>query len=161
MKNIFLILFVAFQLTGCAQSDSFDKMVNNWVSGSVDYAYCDSLQSDTNVVYLDSREINEYEVSHLEDAIWVGYDDFDISRVENIDKSQPIVVYCSIGYRSEKVAEKLEQAGFTDVRNLYGGVFDWTNNEYEVVNEEGPTQQVHTYNKKWGKWVKKGEKVTD
>ena len=106
--------------------------------------------------YLDSREKSEYETSHIKNAIWVGYNDFDINSVESLDKTKPIVIYCSVGYRSEKVTKKLEKAGFTKVYNLYGGLFEWYNEGLPIVdNNDEQTDKIHTYNKKWSKWVNK------
>jgi 3-mercaptopyruvate sulfurtransferase SseA len=69
-------------------------------------------------------------------------------------------VYCSVGYRSEKVSEQLRQAGYQTVYNLYGGIFEWKNQGHPVVNAEGePTERVHAYNRSWGVWLKKGDKV--
>ena len=115
-----------------------------------------------NYVFLDARERKEYEISHLKDAIWVGYDDFSIKRLQNVPKNAKIVVYCSVGYRSEKVSEKLLAAAYTDVANLYGGIFEWANSGQKVYRnskgEEEETQQIHTYNKEWSVCLEKGEK---
>jgi hypothetical protein len=46
--------------------------------------------------------------------------------------------------------------------NLYGSIFEWVNQGNPVVNKDNqPTQQVHTYNKNWSRWVEKdkAEKV--
>ncbi len=113
-------------------------------------------------VFIDAREWNEYAVSHVKGAIWVGYKDFDLARLERVDKNSPIVVYCSVGYRSEKIAEKLLAAGYPQAANLYGGIFEWVNRKQALVNLEGhPTEYVHAYNKMWGTWlrVKKKRKV--
>ncbi|MEZ4919143.1 MAG: rhodanese-like domain-containing protein [Saprospiraceae bacterium] len=111
-------------------------------------------------VWLDAREPKEYQVSHIKGAQLVGYDHFDIEALpEGLSKDQPIVVYCSVGYRSEKVAEKLRAAGFTRVSNLYGGIFEWVNQGHPVYKGEQKTAKVHAYDKKWGVWLKKGEKV--
>ena len=113
-------------------------------------------------IFIDAREWNEYAVSHVKGAIWVGYKDFDLSRLERVDKNSPIVVYCSVGYRSEKVTEKLLAAGYHHAANLYGGIFEWVNRKQALVNLEGhSTEYVHAYNKMWGTWlrVKKKRKV--
>lgn len=112
-----------------------------------------------NALYLDSRSKEEYLVSHLAGAVWVGYDDFDTAQLSHLDKNRQIIVYCSVGYRSEKVTEKMVNAGFTKVANLYGGIFEWVNQDHEVVNAMGKTKRVHAYNKVWGIWLDKGEKV--
>lgn len=117
-------------------------------------------QRGTQPLLLDARELGEYRVSHLEGARWVGYDDFGMDRISDLDPSTPVVVYCSVGYRSEKVAEQLVAAGFKSVYNLYGGIFEWVNQEQEVVDMEGQaTERVHAYSKTWGVFLRKGKKV--
>ena len=112
------------------------------------------------VVFLDTREKEEYLVSHIRDAVWVGYRDFSLQRVAGIPRQTPVVVYCSVGYRSEKIGEKLLQAGFTNVHNLYGSIFEWVNQGYPVYNNQSQqTKRVHAYSRSWGIWLKKGTKV--
>ena len=111
---------------------------------------------------LDTRELNEYNISHLENSIWVGYDDFSLhTTIKKTSLKKPIVVYCSIGYRSEKIGEQLLKKGYT-VYNLYGGIFEWKNNDNTVVNNsENATNQIHCFNQDWSKWLLKGEKIYD
>lgn len=105
-------------------------------------------------ILLDTREKNEFQLSRIEHAIWVGFDDFNLERVRNLDKNKPVVCYCSVGYRSEKVCEKLKQAGFRDVKNLYGSIFEWVNQGYPLVDQNGrPTDSLHVYSRSWGKFV--------
>ena len=111
-------------------------------------------------LFIDTRERSEFEVSHIQGARWVGFDDFDINRVADVAKDTPLIVYCSVGYRSEKVAEKLIKMGYQNVSNLYGGIFEWKNQGYDVWNKAGEkTEQVHAFDKTWGVWLKGGEKV--
>ncbi len=110
-------------------------------------------------VFLDAREPKEFAVSHIQGAIPVGYDHFDWQQVAALPKNQPLVVYCSVGYRSEKISEKLRQAGFTNVSNLYGGIFEWVNQGMPVVDAQGETKNVHAYDRTWGLWLNKGRKV--
>lgn len=110
-------------------------------------------------ILLDTREREEYEVSHLQDARWVGFNEFDLESVKDLDKNEPIVVYCSIGARSQDIGKKLMEAGFLKVYNLYGGIFHWVNEELPVYSNGQPTQKVHAYNRVWGLWLSKGEKV--
>lgn len=114
-----------------------------------------------NYQILDAREKAEYEVSHLPDAKWVGYDTFDLKNVADLDKNQPVLVYCTVGARSQEIGKKLQSAGFTRVYNLYGGIIHWVNENQPVVQNGKPTQKVHTYSKSWGIWLNKGEKVYD
>ena len=108
---------------------------------------------------LDAREKEEFEVSHLKNAIWVGYEDFNLDRLENLDKQKPTLVYCSVGYRSEKITQKLLNEGFNQVYNLYGGIFEWANAGKPVYQNTKQVKQVHAYDKVWGVWLNTEEKV--
>lgn len=108
---------------------------------------------------LDTRELEEYQVSHLKDAIWVGYDTFTLESVAEIDKDKPVLVYCTVGARSQEIGKKLQDAGFTQVYNLYGGIIHWANELKPLESEGIPTSNVHTYSRTWGIWLQKGQKV--
>ena len=99
---------------------------------------------------LDAREPEEYAVSHLQSAQQIDPDMPDIASLAEVDRHQPIVVYCSVGYRSAKVAHQLQQAGFTEVYDLEGSLFQWANEGYPLWQGDRPTDQVHPYNHLWG-----------
>jgi len=142
---------------------TFDEHVRSHYEGSVELIYADELgnaMSSENIYLLDTRTKEEFEVSHIEGAQFVDYDGFKKADVKDIPKNAKVVVYCSIGYRSERIGEKMKKMGFEDVSNLYGGIFDWKNTDHEVVNDlDQPTDSVHTYNFIWSMWLKNGIKV--
>ncbi len=159
LKSLSSILGMLMFVTGCAQDENFEAMFQRLTSGDVPVVKPEQADALQGAVFLDAREPREFEVSHIEGARFIGYDEFDINSIADLDKTKPLVVYCSVGYRSEKIGEKLLDAGFTQVYNLYGGIFNWVNTDRPVVSSEGKTNEVHAYNKKWGKWLEKGEKV--
>ncbi|WP_323134773.1 rhodanese-like domain-containing protein [Pontibacter kalidii] len=108
---------------------------------------------------LDTRQQEEYDVSHLAGARFLGYETFRVEQLEEVPKDAPIVLYCSVGYRSERVGEQLKAAGYTNVRHLYGGLFEWVNQGLPVYDSKGKTNRVHAYSRTWGVWLQKGEKV--
>lgn len=140
-------------------SGAYNIMLKTLLSHAVDEVSVEDLDTMKDVVYVDSREKEEYNVSRIKDAVWVGYEDFDIARMKGVDKNSTIVVYCSVGKRSEDVTQKLTKAGYKDVANLYGGIFEWVNNGNPVYNDKGKTNKVHAYSKMWGVWLKEGDKV--
>ena len=160
MKKIFF-LFIFINSVSFSQN-KLDKLFNKFNKNKVPYISVDTLVI-TKAILLDARETKEYNVSHLKNAICVGYDYFDIQKtIEKLpkDKSTKIVVYCSLGIRSEIVAHKLIKEGYTNVYNLYGGILEWKNNNFQVVDTLGnETKKVHTFNKDWSKWLKKGKTV--
>jgi len=160
---LLMIVFSMFALFSNGQNKvGFETMVNSLISNKVDTITTLQLESRLayeHVVILDARERDEYEVSHLRGAQFVGYEDFEIGRLNGTKKSDVIVVYCSVGKRSGDVAEKLKRAGYANVYNLYGGIFDWTNRGKEVVNSRGePINCVHPYSAVWGYWINNYEK---
>jgi rhodanese-related sulfurtransferase len=157
-----IIMFGFLQASAQVQSSAYNLTLKTLLSHSVPEVNASQVKGMKDVLLLDAREWNEYHVSHIRNAIYVGYDQFEPGRVKSIDKSQKIVVYCSVGYRSEKISEKLKQAGFTDVSNLYGGIFEWVNQGNPVVDEKGEeTKKIHAYSKTWGVWLNQGVKVYD
>ncbi len=143
--------------------ETIDALLKKYTDQSVPYIHAETLDTiKDSITLLDAREQEEYNVSHLKNAIYVGYTHFTMETViaKKIAKDSPIVVYCSLGVRSEDIAEELQKAGYTNVSNLYGGIFKWKNESFPVIDSTGtPTENVHAYDKTWGKWLKKGKKV--
>jgi rhodanese-related sulfurtransferase len=143
-----------------AQSAAFSLMLRGLLSHSVPEISPKQAISISNVVFLDCRTSDEAAISMLPQAHYVGYDDFALHRLKNISKTSPIVTYCTVGYRSEKIAEKLRAAGYTNVHNLVGGIIEWKNQGYTTQTAAGvTTDRVHTHSKSWSIWLKKGVAV--
>lgn len=146
---------------------SLDDVLRLYNSQSVPYISVEELkmrQIHETIVVLDTREWKEFEVSHIPDAHFVGYSTFSSEEITAVihDRETPIVVYCSLGVRSEVIGEKLKKVGFTNVHNLYGGIFEWKNHEYVVLDQDGnATENVHIASNAWGKWLHKGIKVNN
>jgi rhodanese-related sulfurtransferase len=102
-------------------------------------------------VLIDARHEEEFQVSHLPKARHART----VKAVRAVvpSETQPIVVYCSMGYRSSSLARKLRKAGFTNVANLEGSLFGWANEGKPLHQgvEQVSAARVHPYNGKWGK----------
>jgi rhodanese-related sulfurtransferase len=142
-------------------SKAFIAMLYFMLDHSISEIGVDELSEMKNITILDAREPNEFKVSHLKNAINIGYSNFTINSVSDLDKNEKIVVYCSVGKRSENIAKKLIEAGFLDVNNLYGGIFEWKNHGQPVYSGSKETEQVHAYDKFFGVWLTGGIKVFD
>ncbi|QMU28689.1 rhodanese-like domain-containing protein [Adhaeribacter radiodurans] len=165
MKKITILvqLLLSFIIPGCGQT-AFDKQLNILYKKTVPLIQpaqlATELKNNQNIILLDTRSPAEFAVSHLPAAQFVNYDEFSLAQVKHLAFDTPIVVYCSVGVRSEKIGEKLLRAGYKNVRNLYGGIFEWKNKGMIVVKPDNtPTDSVHTYNHYWAIWLKKGIKV--
>ncbi len=164
MKKIIVFLLLSLSSITIFSQNSLKELLHKNNNEAIPYVTVKKLQRMTsNVTVLDARELKEYKTSHIKNAIHVGYDHFNIEntvRKLSSKKDSPIVVYCSLGIRSEDVAEQLKAKGYTQVYNLYGGIFEWKNENGQVYNiKNQPTEKVHTFNKDWSVWLKKGIKV--
>ncbi|QKG55769.1 rhodanese-like domain-containing protein [Hymenobacter sp. BRD128] len=138
----------------------YSAMLRGLLHESVPFVSVAQLRHAPAPVLLDTREAPEFAVSHLRGARLVGYTAFSLAEVHDLPKDTPIVVYCSVGARSEKIGAQLKQAGFTNVRNLFGGLFEWVNEGQPVyTGANQPTARVHAYSPAWGIWLQRGQKV--
>ncbi|MBL7857974.1 MAG: rhodanese-like domain-containing protein [Cyclobacteriaceae bacterium] len=163
-KRIFIVCGVLLITVSLYAQPDFDDKLKSIYKNTIPIisttALDQSLQRNNNVILLDTRTPKEFEVSHLPGAYFLDYDHFTPSKVEKIDRSTTIIVYCTVGYRSERIGEKLRELGFTNVYNLYGGITQWKNDNKMVVNMRNhATDSVHTYNQDWSRWLVHGIKV--
>ena len=164
MRALILGVVVGLQFATIFSQHTIETTLERFNNGKVPYISVDDLKSLDDVILLDTREQEEFAVSHLSGAAWVGHDTFVLDSALALlpNKATPIVVYCSIGVRSEDIGERLQEAGYTQVKNLYGGIFQWKNKGNPVVDPSGtPTENIHAYSKQWGKLLTKGHKVYD
>ncbi|RAK69738.1 rhodanese-like domain-containing protein [Hymenobacter edaphi] len=173
MKRLLLMWSALLTLVGCgsAQTKAPDQGVSPAYATLLRTMYKSTVptvsaaelaqlrQQRPGLALLDTRTPAEYNVSHLAGARFVDYEAFTAAAVRDLPREQPVVVYCSVGVRSERIGEQLRALGFRDVRNLYGGIFQWANEARPLVDAHGPTQRVHPYSALWGAWLTRGEKA--
>jgi sodium/bile acid cotransporter 7 len=96
------------------------------------------------VVLVDVRSPREQAVSMLPHA--VPHHVF----LKNLPAYQGrrIVAYCTVAYRSGKLARKLHERGVR-VANLRGGILGWLHAGGKVHRDGMPVKAVHVYGKKW------------
>ena len=102
---------------------------------------------------LDVRTRAEFAVSHLPQAGQVE-PDAPASVLQEV-RDRAIVTYCSVGYRSGAFAARLQAAGFTNVLNLEGSIFQWANEGRPIYRGATPAKLVHPYNGLWGMLLEK------
>lgn len=85
------------------------------------------------VQLIDVRTPEEYTEEHLENAKNINlFDDDFITRINSeLDKAQPVYIYCRSGTRSGKAAIKFSEQGFK-VYDLKGGILGWKASNYPV-----------------------------
>lgn len=109
---------------------------------------------------LDARSETEYAVSHIPGAVRVDPDAgvnawraaVAEARADDPAGEKPVVVYCSVGIRSARVAQALRESGVGDVRNVRGSLFRWAAEGRAMEDASGrPVTVVHPYDAVWGR----------
>ena len=81
----------------------------------------------TGAQLIDVRTSGEYGGGHLPKAQNIDYRSADFQeKINTLDKSKPVFVYCLSGGRSAAAAEAFKKNGFTQVYDLQGGYLKWT-----------------------------------
>ncbi|MDP5045159.1 MAG: rhodanese-like domain-containing protein [Leeuwenhoekiella sp.] len=153
MKRIFSSLFTKPKL---------HKLLKNKLSKDVALISVQELNlQKSKYMILDTRTQEEFEISHIPKAQWVNENPKqDLISQLIPDPNTPVVVYCSLGIRSNEVARQLLSLNYKEVYNLYGGIFDWKDNGFDVVNPLGEsTEEIHTFSKQWSTYLKTGIKI--
>lgn len=74
---------------------------------------------------LDVREPGEWQAGHIEGAVHIPF--YRLStKTSMLHHDRPVAVICGSGVRSSLAASLLQRAGFTDLRNVSGGMGAWT-----------------------------------
>ena len=83
---------------------------------------------------LDVREPAEYSAGHAPNAKLIPLGQIN-SRLNELDayKDKPIVVMCRSGRRSAQAVSMLQNAGYTHVSNVKGGILEWESRGLEVI----------------------------
>ncbi len=102
------------------------------------------------VVLLDARAAGEFAVSHLPGAHHVGSDAAAASRLAAAAPGATLVAYCSVGYRSAALVERLRAMGHANAVNLEGSIFRWAAEGRPVHRGAARVAQVHPYDEAWG-----------
>jgi sulfur-carrier protein adenylyltransferase/sulfurtransferase len=82
------------------------------------------LDSQQEVFILDVREPHEYQIANL-DGYLIPLGQLP-HRVSELDPDAEIVVHCRSGKRSADAVDFLQKRGFSNVRNLAGGILAWS-----------------------------------
>lgn len=74
---------------------------------------------------LDVRELWEFEYAHIDGSVHIPMGEVP-QRHRELVTDEPIIVICHHGVRSRQVALYLEQLGYTNIYNLWGGIHAWS-----------------------------------
>jgi rhodanese-related sulfurtransferase len=107
------------------------------------------------LLLIDVRSNKEFAVSHLRNAFNLR-SAREIAEVVKTQKPAKIILYCSVGFRSSRLAHALARDGNAEVMNLEGSIFQWANEGRALYRGEAPTSLVHPYGSRWAGLLKPG-----
>jgi len=157
-----LVFFVGFPNPVWA-ADRFEKFKAktkirfpevSWVSVETLAQWMKEKKGD-DLLLLDTRSREEFEVSHLASAHLASTLDEARQVLTGRPSKQLVVTYCSVGYRSAVIAEGLRKSGFENVHNLEGSLFEWAKKGSPIFQNGERVRKVHFYNFWWGMYLKK------
>lgn len=134
MRQILVLLLVVFTSSFAACQQEAVKHSDSAAAGGdvvsevlpVD-AYEAKLLENPGIQLVDVRTSKEYSNGHIKGARNIDFysADFVQQLEKQLDKSQPVMLYCRTGKRSEKAARKMAELGFREVYDLQGGYMAW------------------------------------
>ncbi|MBS3102639.1 sulfurtransferase [Candidatus Woesearchaeota archaeon] len=84
----------------------------------------EKIKNNEDFILLDVRHPNENELTKIENSVLIPLNELP-NRLNELDKKKQIICYCRTGNRSLHSARFLRQKGFTDAKNLKGGIHLW------------------------------------
>ncbi len=120
MQNIVLIMTLMSSLFGAnaQQNDSIKILTVSEFKKAI---------SAKEVQLVDVRTAKEFNEGAIDNALNIDFfqqETFD-NTFSNLDKEQPIYIYCRSGNRSQQAAAKLKAMGFSEIYDLQGGFLNW------------------------------------
>ena len=85
----------------------------------------DRLDKGDTIFLLDVREPHEYSLAKIEGSVLIPLGTLPQS-LDQLDQNTEIVAYCHRGMRSADAVGFLVQQGFSNVKNLIGGIDAWS-----------------------------------
>lgn len=119
MKKVIALIAAAFLLAGCSSTSSaIDLSVKEFSAKA----------AEPGVVTLDVRTPAEFAEGYIEGARLIDFQSGNFEQeIATLDKNATYAVYCRSGNRSGQAVRVMQDAGFTNVFNMNGGVIDWAN----------------------------------
>lgn len=107
------------------------------------------------LLLVDVRSAEEFAVSQLRGAVNLRTPEAIANAVRQHGLAKT-VLYCSVGFRSSRLANALAARGLSHVLNLEGSIFQWANEGRALFQGERQANQVHPCGKRWAGLLKPG-----
>lgn len=127
MKKVIALIAATLLLAGCSSSSSANNLSVEEFSAKA---------AEPGVVTLDVRTPGEFAEGYIQGARLIDFQSGNFeSEIATLDKNATYAVYCRSGNRSGQAVKVMQEAGFTNVFNMNGGVIDWANAGLPLVRK--------------------------
>lgn len=122
-EKLVLLILISSLLVVSARANSYADVTVSEAKTMID--------SDHSLVVLDVRTQSEYDDGHIRNAKLIPHTELE-GRLNELNKTDKILVYCRTGVRSSNASQILVDNGFMYVYNMLGGITAWIDEEYPV-----------------------------
>jgi len=128
LKNSIFVILLSF-IISCQEVDDGKRQV-------VSPEEMKELKALDTVQFIDVRTLKEFRNEHIKGAQNLVYDNDFKNKIEQLDKSKPVAVYCKTGRRSKECSKILSDAGFKKIYELDGGITKWKHEDFPTIQAE-------------------------
>ncbi|RKZ86422.1 MAG: rhodanese-like domain-containing protein [Gammaproteobacteria bacterium] len=117
--SFIVLLLVTLFLSSCSSSDNANVT-------QISPKESAGLIANDFAVIIDVRSVAEWNNKHIPGATLIPLSDLK-SRMGELEqyKDKQLIMQCAVGGRSSKAVEVLQEAGFSNVSNMNGGLVAW------------------------------------
>jgi rhodanese-related sulfurtransferase len=153
IASLFLVTIGSYQLatnpTDTEKQKQIEQMYDHYSRKfpevkSITAVQLKQWQSNQKIIVVDVRTPEERSVSMIPNAIAKAEFEQHLDLYRN---GEMIVVYCTIGYRSGKYAQKYPNN--SNIYNLEGGILAWSHSGGKLTNPQGHTNKIHVFGDRW------------
>lgn len=153
-KNFLItpLLFVSTFLASCQSSSNQNASDAESIIATISVdEFEKKLNESKDYLLIDVRTPEEFMGGHLQNSANINYNADDFSeRIQKLDKTKTIMIYCLSGGRSSNAASEMSKLGFNKIYNMQGGIISWRNANKPMVTttntiEKGMT--IEEFNK--------------
>ncbi|MCB9260880.1 MAG: rhodanese-like domain-containing protein [Flavobacteriales bacterium] len=95
---------------------------------------CIDFLKSTDCIIIDVRSKHEFSQFRLPNALHLDLMDSNwMEKINELDKSQLYLVYCTLGVRSKSAVKLMDQLGFSSIYHLIGGILNYSGKIEELL----------------------------
>jgi rhodanese-related sulfurtransferase len=126
MTRLFLLLFLMVYTVACQSQGNQSTSTQSQIEVLPKLVYKEKIENSIAVQLVDVRTPAEYSAGHIDQALNIDYNapTFE-QRIQTLDKTKPVYIYCQSGGRSSRAAKVMQSLGFQEIYDLQGGYLAW------------------------------------